>query len=67
MENLGGTVITTALPAMAESFARVDVNIGISAYMLTLGIFIPASGLVADRHGSRTVFGSAIAASSSCA
>ncbi len=63
MENLDGTVITTALPAMAGSFAvrPVDVNVGISAYMLTLGVFIPASGWVADRFGSRTVFGSAIA------
>ncbi|MFO1207895.1 MAG: MFS transporter [Amaricoccus sp.] len=63
MENLDGTVITTALPHMAASFGvgPVELNVGISAYLLTLGVFIPASGWVADRFGSRTVFGSAIA------
>jgi MFS family permease len=31
-----------------------------TAYMLTLAVFIPMSGWVADRFGARTVFGSAI-------
>ena len=55
MENLDGTVITTALPAMARSFGRpaVDLNVGVSAYLLALGILIPASGWVADRFGTR--------------
>jgi EmrB/QacA subfamily drug resistance transporter len=63
MEQLDGTVIATALPQMAASFgvAPVDLNIGISAYMLTVAVFIPASGWVADRFGARTVFASAIA------
>jgi len=62
MENLDGTVIATALPQMAVSFGvtPVDMNIGMSAYMLTLAIFIPASGWVADRIGARTVFASAV-------
>jgi len=63
MENLDGTVIATALPHMARSFgaAPIDLNIGMSAYLLTLGVFIPVSGWVADRFGARRVFGSAIA------
>jgi EmrB/QacA subfamily drug resistance transporter len=63
MELLDGTVISTALPKIAESFHRnpVDLSIGMSAYMLTLGVFIPISGWVADRFGTRSVFGSAIA------
>lgn len=63
MENLDGTVIATALPAMAHSFGvqPVDLNIGMSAYMLTLAIFIPASGWMADRFGARTVFSCAVA------
>ena len=63
MENLDGTVITPAIPAMATSFASqpVDLNIGISAYMLTLGVFIPISGWAAERFGGRVVFGFAIA------
>ena len=55
MENLDSTVITPALPAMAVSFAAppVALNIGVSAYMLTLGVFIPVSGWVAGRFGAR--------------
>ena len=62
MENLDGTVIATALPDMARSFAMspVDLNLGMTAYMLTLAVFIPASGWCADRFGARTVFGGAI-------
>ncbi|HEV7981551.1 MAG TPA: MFS transporter [Xanthobacteraceae bacterium] len=63
MEQLDGTVIATALPQMAKTFAvgPVDLNIGISAYLLTVAVFIPASGWVTDRYGARVVFGSAIA------
>src|SRR3954453_21054794 len=62
MENLDGTVIVTALPQMAQTFraSAVDLNVGMSAYMLTLAVFIPVSGWVADRVGARTVFASAI-------
>src|SRR5437870_5587444 len=62
MENLDGTVIATALPQMALSFGAspVDLNMGMTAYMLTLAVFIPVSGWAADRLGARTVFASAI-------
>ncbi|MGC4028491.1 MAG: MFS transporter [Steroidobacteraceae bacterium] len=63
MENLDATVITPAIPAMAGSFGvqPVDLNIGVSAYMLTLGVFIPISGWAAERFGARRVFAFAIA------
>ena len=63
MENLDGTIIATALPQMARSFhvGAVNLNIGMTAYLLALAVFIPVSGWVADRFGSRTVFASAIA------
>ncbi len=63
MEFLDGTVIATALPAMARDFARpvVSLSVGISAYLLTLAVFIPLSGWVADRYGTRDVFVAAIA------
>jgi EmrB/QacA subfamily drug resistance transporter len=63
MENLDGTVIATALPDMGKSFhvSPVDLNIGMTAYLLMLAVFIPISGWVADRIGARTVFVSAIA------
>src|SRR5258706_15784365 len=62
METLDGTVIATALPSMAQSFGvgAIQLSIGITAYMLTLAIFIPASGWLADRFGTRTVFCGAI-------
>ena len=63
MENLDGTVITTALPAMAASFGDTPVrlSLGVTVYMISLAIFIPVSGWVADRFGARTVFRAAIA------
>jgi EmrB/QacA subfamily drug resistance transporter len=62
MENLDGTIIATALPQMARSFhiGAVNLNIGMTAYLLTLAVFIPISGWLADRFGSRSVFASAI-------
>jgi EmrB/QacA subfamily drug resistance transporter len=61
MELLDGTIIATALPQMARSFhvGPVSLNIGMTAYMLTLAVFIPISGWVADRLGSRSVFATA--------
>ena len=63
MEQLDGTVIATALPQMATSFrvAPVDLNVGMSAYLRTLAVFIPASGWIADKLGGRSVFACAIA------
>lgn len=64
MENLDGTVIATAIPQMAVSFhvQPAELNVGISAYLLTLAVFIPISGWAADRFGARTVFSAAIGA-----
>jgi EmrB/QacA subfamily drug resistance transporter len=63
MENLDGTIIATALPQIGRSFHvnPVDLNIGMTAYLLMLAVFIPISGWFADRFGARTVFVSAIA------
>ena len=63
MEQLDGTVLATALPAMSETFHvnPLQMNVALTAYLLTLAMFIPASGKIADRFGSRTVFRTAIA------
>jgi EmrB/QacA subfamily drug resistance transporter len=63
MEQLDGTVLATALPSMARSFHAdpLHMNVALTCYLLTLAMFIPASGRVADRFGSRTVFRAAIA------
>ncbi|KVN56798.1 MFS transporter [Burkholderia ubonensis] len=62
MEYLDTTVIATALPQMAHTFGVGPnaLSLGMTAYMLALAVFIPISGWIADRFGSRTVFGSAI-------
>ncbi|HHH4428868.1 TPA: MFS transporter [Klebsiella pneumoniae] len=63
MEFLDGTVIATALPDMARDFGvtAVELNIGISAYLITLAVLIPASGWIADRFVARAIFTLALA------
>ncbi len=62
MEQLDGTVLATALPTMARTFGvmPLHMNVALTSYLLSLAVFIPASGKVADRFGSRTVFRAAI-------
>ena len=62
MENMDGTVIATSLPAIAVDLHQdpIVLKLALTSYMLTLAVFIPASGWVADRFGARTVFCSAI-------
>ncbi|MFK4104078.1 MFS transporter [Streptomyces sp. NPDC019531] len=73
MENLDGTIISTAAPDMAASLGvrPVDIGLAITAYLVALAVFIPASGWAADRYGARRVFAAAVtvftAASALCA
>jgi EmrB/QacA subfamily drug resistance transporter len=62
MENLDSTVLATALPAIAHSLDEnpLRLNLAISSYLLSLAVFIPASGWFADRFGARHVFRGAI-------
>ena len=62
MEFLDGTVIATALPAMARDFGLkpVDLSVGVSAYLFTLALLLPASGWAAERFGARRVFCAAV-------
>ncbi|RDH77776.1 MFS transporter [Mycolicibacterium moriokaense] len=63
MEILDATIIAPAIPRIAESFgvAAVNINVAISAYLVTVAVLIPATGWLADRFGVRRVFVSAIA------
>jgi EmrB/QacA subfamily drug resistance transporter len=63
IENLDATAITTSLPQMAHTFGTQPehLSVGLSAYLVALAAFIPASGWLADRCGPRRVFGAAIA------
>ncbi|HXE26422.1 MAG TPA: MFS transporter [Roseiarcus sp.] len=62
MENMDGTVISTSLPAIASDLHQdpIVLKLALTSYLLTLAVFIPASGWVADRFGARTVFCGAI-------
>jgi len=62
MQDLDSTVISTALPTMARAFGAepTHMNVALTSYMLSVAVFIPASGWVADRFGARNVFRAAI-------
>ena len=62
MEFLDGSIISTALPAIAQSLGTdpLHLNLAITAYLFSLALFIPLSGWTADRFGARTVFCAAI-------
>lgn len=62
METIDATALISALPAIARHFGLPATSLSalITAYLLALAIFIPASGRLADRFGSRTVFRGAI-------
>lgn len=62
MEQLDITILATALPAMAKDFgtSAANLSLAMTSYLLSLAIFIPASGRVADRFGALTVFRAAI-------
>jgi len=63
MENIDATVIATSLPAIAADLGEdpVVLKLAFTAYLLSLAVFIPISGWLADRHGARRVFITAIA------
>ena len=63
MENLDGTIIATSLPVIAADLAEnpIALKLALTSYLVSLAVFIPISGWMADRYGSRTVFRSAIA------
>jgi EmrB/QacA subfamily drug resistance transporter len=62
MEQLDSTILATALPTMARSFgvSPLDMSIALTGYLLSLAVFIPMSGWIADRFGARNVFCAAI-------
>jgi len=64
MEQLDGTVLATALPSMARELgvSAPSLSIALTSYLISLAIFIPVSGRIADRFGARTVFRTAIIA-----
>ena len=58
MQMLDGTILNTALPAMARDLlvSPLRMQSAVIAYMLTTALLIPASGWLAERFGTRRVF-----------
>ncbi|MBS4104161.1 MFS transporter [Tsukamurella paurometabola] len=58
LENLDGTVLQTAAPAIARDFgiAPAEVSPAIVGYLLAVAVAIPAAGWIAERYGTRRVF-----------
>jgi EmrB/QacA subfamily drug resistance transporter len=63
MEQLDTTILNTAVPTIAHALgvAALNMKAALTSYMLSLAVFIPISGWIADRFGTRRVFFTAIA------
>ena len=62
METLDATIVNTAVPVMAASLgvAPLSLKAVVASYILSLAVFIPISGWMADRFGTRRVFFTAV-------
>src|SRR5437764_13986532 len=63
MEQLDATIVTTAVPSIAANLHVTPLSLKsvVTSYILSLAVGIPVSGWMADRFGTRRVFGTAIA------
>jgi len=63
MEALDATILNTAVPTIARALqvAPLSMKAVLSSYTLAVAVFVPLSGWVADRYGTRRVFSAAIA------
>src|SRR3954465_6707369 len=62
MEQLDATIVNTAVPSMARSLGVTPLSLKavVTSYILSLAVGIPISGWMADRFGTRRVFGAAV-------
>src|SRR5215831_11362538 len=62
MESLDTTILNTAVPAVSEALhvSPLSMKSVLASYTLSLAVFIPISGWMADRFGTRRVFAAAI-------
>src|SRR6204780_693753 len=62
MESLDTTILNTAVPPISSALgvAPLSMKAVLASYTLSLAVFIPISGWVADRFGTRRVFAAAI-------
>jgi hypothetical protein len=62
METLDGTIITTALPAIAQSFGEsaLEVTASVTVYLVAMTVFVPTAGWASERFGARNLFAAAV-------
>src|SRR5579871_5280645 len=62
MENLDTTIVNTAVPTMSASLGVLPLSLKsvLTSYTISLAVFIPVSGWMADRFGTKRVFAAAI-------
>jgi EmrB/QacA subfamily drug resistance transporter len=62
MENLDATIVNTAVPTMSAALHVPPLSLKgvLTSYTLALAVFIPVSGWMADRFGTRRVFAAAV-------
>ena len=58
MENLDATIVNTAVPTMSANLgvAPLSLKAVLTSYTLSLAVFIPVSGWMADRFGTKRIF-----------
>ncbi|MEN9391575.1 MAG: hypothetical protein RL017_873, partial [Pseudomonadota bacterium] len=58
MENIDATIITTSVPVMAQSLHAdpVSLKLALTSYILSLAVFVPVSGWIAERFGCKLIF-----------
>ncbi len=63
MENLDATVLATSLPVIARDMGEdpIALKLALTSYLLSLAVFIPVSGWMADRFGAKRIFRIALA------
>ena len=63
MQSLDTTVLNTAVPSIADALhvSQLEMKSVLASYALSLAVFIPTSGWMADKFGTRRVFATAIA------
>src|SRR5689334_4644112 len=63
LQNLDTSVMATALPTIAHALgvSVLHLNLAITSYLLSLAVFLPVSGWLAERFGAKRVFCVAVA------
>lgn len=63
MQSLDGTILNTSLPSIAKdmNYSPLEMQSIIVSYTLTLALFIPLSGWLSDKFGTKRIFMIAVA------